>query len=137
MNVKVITTALNCLIGSVALTFVNDNQSLELATKAAVSRHGREAIVMYQWYSACVQEPSLDDFEVWLARQVEKHPNFKKEVESWRQYFQRHPEEQEASQKSKATRRKEHERKARNRTATNTAKTVIDYIFAFIKRLKL
>lgn len=42
-----------------------------------------------------------------------------------------------ASQKSKATRRKEHERKARNRTATNTAKTVIDYIFAFIKRLKL
>ena len=48
MNVKVITTALNCLIGSVALTFVNDNQSLELATKAAVSRHGREAIVMYQ-----------------------------------------------------------------------------------------
>lgn len=78
MNVKVITTALNCLIGSVALTFVNDNQSFELATKAAVSRHGREAIVMYQWYSACVQEPSLDDFEVWLARQVEKHPNFKK-----------------------------------------------------------
>lgn len=57
----------------------------------------REAIVMYQWYSACVQEPSLDDFEVWLARQVEKHPNFKKEVESWRQYFQRHPEEQEAA----------------------------------------
>lgn len=97
MNVKVITTALNCLIGSVALTFVNDNQSLELATKAAVSRHGREAIVMYQWYSACVQEPSLDDFEVWLARQVEKHPNFKKEVESWRQYFQRHPEELEAA----------------------------------------
>lgn len=42
-----------------------------------------------------------------------------------------------ASQKSKATRRKEHERKARNRTATNTVKTVIDYIFAFIKRLKL
>ena len=35
MNVKVITTALNCLIGSVALTFVNDNQSLELATKAS------------------------------------------------------------------------------------------------------
>ena len=50
MNVKVITTALNCLIGSVALTFVNDNQSLELATKAAVSRHGREAIVMYAKY---------------------------------------------------------------------------------------
>lgn len=38
-----------------------------------------------------------------------------------------------ASQKSKATRRKERERKARN----NTTKTVIDYIFAFIKRLKL
>ena len=47
MNVKSISAALNCLIRSVALTFVNDNQSLELATKAAVSRHGREAIVMY------------------------------------------------------------------------------------------
>ena len=55
MNVKSISAALNCLIRNVALTFVNDNQSLELATKAAVSRHGREAIVMYQWYSACVQ----------------------------------------------------------------------------------
>ena len=97
MNVKSISAALNCLIRNVALTFVNDNQSLELATKAAVSRHGREAIVMYQWYSACVQEPSLDDFEVWLARQVEKHPNFKKEVASWRQYFHRRPEEQEAA----------------------------------------
>lgn len=97
MNVKSISAALNCLIRNVALTFVNDNQSLELATKVAVSRHGREAIVMYQWYSACVQEPSLDDFEVWLAKQVEKHPNFKKEVESWRQYFHRRSEEQEAA----------------------------------------
>ena len=97
MNIKSISAALDCLISSVALTFVKDNQSLELATKAAVSRHGREAIVMYQWYSACVQEPSLDDFEGWLARQVAKHPNFKKEVESWSQYFQRHPEEQEAA----------------------------------------
>lgn len=87
MNVKSISAALNCLIRSVALTFVNDNQSLELATKAAVSRHGREAIVMYQWYSACVQEPSLDDFEVWLAKQVEKHPNFKKEVASCASIF--------------------------------------------------
>ena len=120
MNVKVITTALNCLIGSVALTFVNDNQSLELATKAAVSRHGREAIVMYQWYSACVQEPSLDDFEVWLARQVEKHPNFKKEVESWRQYFQRHPEEQEAARAFPLTLTGTHHKKVKRHAVKST-----------------
>lgn len=46
MNVKSISAALNCLIRNVALTFVNDNQSLELATKAAVSRLGRSEFTL-------------------------------------------------------------------------------------------
>ena len=50
MNVKVITTALQHLVGGAALN-VALGARLELATQKAIAARGREAIIVYQWYS--------------------------------------------------------------------------------------
>ena len=50
MNVKVITTALQHLVGGAALN-VALGARLELATQEAIAARGREAIIVYQWYS--------------------------------------------------------------------------------------
>jgi|GEM_PF-698940 len=67
MNVKVITTALQHLVGGAALN-VALGARLELATQKAIAARGREAIIVYQWYSRCVKDPSLEDFESWLSK---------------------------------------------------------------------
>lgn len=69
MNVKVITTALQHLVGGAALN-VALGARLELATQEAIAARGREAIIVYQWYSRCVKDPSLEDFESWLSKKM-------------------------------------------------------------------
>ena len=75
MNVKVITTALQHLVGGAALN-VALGARLELATQEAIAASGREAIIVYQWYSRCVKDPSLEDFE--FSQLVQDWHNFYK-----------------------------------------------------------
>lgn len=74
MNVKVITTALQHLVGGAALN-VALGARLELATQEAIAARGREAIIVYQWYSRCVKDPSLEDFESWLSKKSARTRN--------------------------------------------------------------
>lgn len=74
MNVKVITTALQHLVGGAALN-VALGARLELATQEAIAARGREAIIVYQWYSRCVKDPSLEDFESWLSKKSARPRN--------------------------------------------------------------
>ena len=67
MNVKVITTALQHLVGGAA--------------------SGREAIIVYQWYSRCVKDPSLEDFESWLSKKISKNKEFSQLVQDWHNFY--------------------------------------------------
>ena len=82
MNVKVITTALQHLVGGAALN-VALGARLELATQEAIAARGREAIIVYQWYSRCVKDPSLEDFESWLSKKISKTKEFSQLVQDW------------------------------------------------------
>ena len=86
MNVKVITTALQHLVGGAALN-VALGARLELATQEAIAARGREAIIVYQWYSRCVKDPSLEDFELWLSKKISKTKEFSQLVQDWRNFY--------------------------------------------------
>ena len=85
MNVKVITTALQYLVGGAALK-VALGARLELATQEAIAANGREAIIVYQWYSRCVKDPSLEDFESWLSKKTSKNNEFSQIVQDWHNF---------------------------------------------------
>lgn len=86
MNVKVITTALQHLVGGAALN-VALGARLELATQEAIAARGREAIIVYQWYSRCVKDPSLEDFESWLSKKNSKTKEFSQLVQDWHNFY--------------------------------------------------
>jgi hypothetical protein len=86
MNVKVITTALQHLVGGAALN-VALGARLELATQEAIAARGREAIIVYQWYSRCVKDPSLEDFELWLSKKISKTKEFSQLVQDWHNFY--------------------------------------------------
>jgi len=86
MNVKVITTALQHLVGGAALN-VALGARLELATQEAIAARGREAIIVYQWYSRCVKDPSLGDFESWLSKKISKTKEFSQLVQDWHNFY--------------------------------------------------
>ena len=86
MNVKVITTALQHLVGGAALN-VALGARLELATQKAIAARGREAIIVYQWYSRCVKDPSLEDFESWLSKKISETKEFSQLVQDWHNFY--------------------------------------------------
>ena len=60
---------------------------LELATQEAIAARGREAIIVYQWYSRCVKDPSLEDFESWLSKKISKTKEFSQLVQDWHNFY--------------------------------------------------
>ena len=80
MNVKVITTALQHLVGGAAL-------NVALGARLELAASGREAIIVYQWYSRCVKDPSLEDFESWLSKKISKNKEFSQLVQDWHNFY--------------------------------------------------